>query len=140
MDRLYNETNNCQEDTTKSRTHVVRKILAICPHPHFEWVLQTTQFYILATGTLLRVCSRSPEVSTYHSMARANLNKSKKVLTFATKASKYISKRPRISINWNPPFQTQIYLVKLPLNVNIVKQDLLHKQDRRYSDPKARNG
>ena len=63
LDQLYNETNNCQEDTTKSRTHVVRKILAICPHPHFEWVLQTTQFYILATGTLLRVCIRSPEVS-----------------------------------------------------------------------------
>ena len=26
------------------------------------------------------------------------------------------------------PFQTQIYLVKVPLNVNIVKQDLLHKK------------
>ena len=44
-------------------------------------------------------------------MARANLNKSEKVLTFTTTAS-------------NPPFQTQIYLVKVPLNVNIVKQDL----------------
>jgi hypothetical protein len=32
-------------------------------------------------------------------MARANLNKSKKVLTSTTKASKYISKRPRICIN-----------------------------------------
>ena len=61
-------------------------------------------------------------------MARANLNKSKKVLTFTTTASKYIPKRPRICINWNPPFQTQIYLVKVPLNVNIVKQDLLHKK------------
>ena len=28
----------------------------------------------------------------------------------------------------NPPFQTQIYLVKVSLNVNIVKQDLLHKK------------
>ena len=63
-----------------------------------------------------------------HSMARANLNKSKKVLTSTTTASKYIPKRPRICINWNPPFQTQIYLVKVPLNVNIVKQDLLHKK------------
>ena len=61
-------------------------------------------------------------------MARANLNKSKKVLTSTTTASKYIPKRPRICINWNPPFQTQIYLVKVPLNVNIVKQDLLHKK------------
>ena len=63
-----------------------------------------------------------------HSMARANLNKSKKVLTFTTTASKCMPKRPRICINWNPPFQTQIYLVKVPLNVNIVKQDLLHKK------------
>ena len=28
----------------------------------------------------------------------------------------------------NPPFQTQIYLVKVSLNVNIVKQDLLNKK------------
>ena len=62
-----------------------------------------------------------------HSMARANLNKSKKVLTSTTTVSKYIPKRPRICINWNPPFQTQIYLVKVPLNVNIVQQDLLNK-------------
>ena len=61
----------------------------------------------------------------FHSMARANLNKSKKVLTSTTTASKYIPKRPRICINWNPPFQTQIYLVKVALNVNIVKQNLL---------------
>ena len=46
-----------------------------------------------------------------HSMARANLNKSRKVLTSTTTASKYIHRRPRISINWNPTFQTQIYLV-----------------------------
>ena len=45
-----------------------------------------------------------------------------------TTASKYIPKRPRICINLNPPFQTQIYLLKVPLNVNIVKQDLLHKK------------
>ena len=61
-------------------------------------------------------------------MARANLNKSKKVLTFTTIASKYMHKRPRICINWNPPFQTQIYLVKVPLNMNIMKQDLLNKK------------
>ena len=49
-------------------------------------------------------------------------------MTSTTTASKYIPKRPRICINWNPPFQTQIYLVKVPINVNIVKQDLLHKK------------
>ena len=63
-----------------------------------------------------------------HSMAKNNLNKGKKVLTSTTTASKYMPKRPRICINWNPPFQTQIYLVKVPLNVNIVKQDLLNKK------------
>ena len=43
-----------------------------------------------------------------HSMARANLNKSKKVLTSTTTASKYIPMRPRVCINWNPPFQTSL--------------------------------
>ena len=60
-------------------------------------------------------------------MARANLNKSEELVTNTTAASKYMPKRPRICINLNPPFQTQIYLVKVPLNVNIVKQDLLDK-------------
>ena len=60
-------------------------------------------------------------------MARANLNKSEELVTNTIAASKYIPKRPRICINLNPPFQTQIYLAKVPLNVNIVKQDLLYK-------------
>ena len=47
----------------------------------------------------------------YHSMARANLNKSKKVLTNTTAASKYIPRRPRISINWNPPFQNSLHKI-----------------------------
>ena len=37
--------------------------------------------------------------SMHHSIARANLKKSKKVLTSTTTASKYIPKRPRICIN-----------------------------------------
>ena len=51
-------------------------------------------------------------------------------MTNTTTASKYIPKRTRICINWNLPFQTQIYLgkVKVPPNVNIVKQDLLNKK------------
>ena len=61
-------------------------------------------------------------------MARANLNKSVWLVTNTTTASKYIPKRTRICINWNPTFQTQIYLVKVLLNVNIVKQDLLRKK------------
>ena len=39
----------------------------------------------------------------------------------------------RANLNWFvsieiPPFQTQIYLVKVPLNVNIAKRDLLNKK------------
>ena len=63
----------------------------------------------------------------YHSMARANVNNSVWLVTNTPTASKYIPKWTKIYINWNPPFLTQIYLVKVPLNVNIVKQDLLHK-------------
>ena len=58
-------------------------------------------------------------------MASANLNKSEVFLINTTAASKYKPRRPRICINLNPPFQTHIYLVKVPLVVNIVKQDLL---------------
>ena len=48
-------------------------------------------------------------------MARANLNKSEEVLknTTAVSIKAHVPKRP---------FQTQTYLVKVPLNVNIVKQ------------------
>ena len=64
----------------------------------------------------------------WHRMTRANLNKNEKFLTNAIPASKYIPKRPRIWINWNPPFHTRIYLVNVPLNVNTVKPDLLNKK------------
>ena len=37
--------------------------------------------------------------------------KVKKVLTSTTTASKYIPKRPRICINWNPPFQTSLHKI-----------------------------
>jgi hypothetical protein len=63
------------------------------------------------------------KITSGHSMARANLNKSVWLVTNTTTASKYTHKRTRICINW-----TQIYLVKVPPNVNIVKQDLLNKK------------
>ena len=72
-----------------------------------------TKFYLLFCTRLhvVKVSKfRNKFSCSHHSMARANLNKSKKVLTSTTTASKYIPKRPRICINWNPPFQTQIYL------------------------------
>ena len=41
----------------------------------------------------------------YHSMARANVNNSVWLVTNTPTASKYIPRRTRISINWNPPFR-----------------------------------
>ena len=46
-----------------------------------------------------------------HSMATANLNKSVWLVTNTTAASKYIPRRPRISINWNPTFQTSLHKI-----------------------------
>ena len=46
-----------------------------------------------------------------HSMARANQNKSVWLVTNTTTASKYIPRRTRISINWNPPFQTSLHKI-----------------------------
>ena len=55
----------------------------------------------------------------------------KKVNTSQLLLPQYQSTYPRgpesASIE-TPPFQTQIYLVNVPLNVNIVKQDLLNKK------------
>ena len=44
-------------------------------------------------------------------MARANLKKSVWLVTNTTTASKFIPRRPRISINWNPPFQTSLHKI-----------------------------
>ena len=54
---------------------------------------------------------------TGHSMARANLNKSKKSLAFKghTQEAQNLHQ-----------LKSQIYLVKVPLNVNIMTQDLLN--------------
>ena len=46
-----------------------------------------------------------------HSMATANLKKSSAFMTNTTAASKYTPRRPRISINWNPPFQTSLHKI-----------------------------
>ena len=79
--------------------------------------------------------SNIPMKSTVRMKLHYNLNKAKfnrhrtvrpgpiwkKVNTSTATASKYIPKKPRVCINWNPPFQTKIYLVKETLNVNVVK-------------------
>ena len=54
---------------------------------------------------------RSTSKVSKHSMTRANLNKSKKVWTSTTTSSKYIPKRPRIWINWSPPFHTSLHKI-----------------------------
>jgi hypothetical protein len=62
-------------------------------------------------------------LSGIHSMARANLNKSKSLDLYYHS----IKVHPQESASIKN-FQTQTYLVKVPLNVNIVKQDLLNKK------------
>ena len=53
----------------------------------------------------------SINIKPLHSMARADLNKSVWLVTNTTAATKYIPRRPRISINWNPPFQTSLHKI-----------------------------
>ena len=107
--------------------------------PKFWWMtwrnilrnkLDEIQTFPISSNLFLRIFFhlRTWNSLLLHSMATANLNKSRKVMNSTTAASKYIPRRPRISINWNPPFQTQIYFVKVPLNMNIVKQDYLQKK------------
>ena len=56
-------------------------------------------------------CNWMSFFSSLHSIAIANLNKSEDFVTNTTAASKYIPRRPRISINWNPPFQTSLHKI-----------------------------
>ena len=60
----------------------------------------------------------------WHSMARANLNKSEWLVTNTSTASKYIPKRPRICINWNPTFRPHIlnFSKSVSYEVNITSQ------------------
>ena len=65
-------------------------------HHMFSRILNFSIFY----------CFLDKDNSYIHSMARGNLNKSEWLVTNTTAALEYIAKRPRICINWNPPFQT----------------------------------
>ena len=60
----------------------------------------------------------------YHSMARANL---KKVNTSQLLLPQHYQEAQNLH-QLKSPFQTQIYLVNVPINVKIVKQDLLNKK------------
>ena len=98
------------------------------------WCLMSTLITNGSSQSILNLQNKNKSINRInliilkHNMARANLNKSFWLVTNTTTASKYIPKRTRICINWNPPFKTQIYLVKVPLNAIIVEQDLLHKK------------
>ena len=81
---------------------------------HFQNFIQSTGWFTSHAQRQVVHIARIMHNSSYslsHSMAGANLNKSKKVLTSTTTASKYIPKRPRICINWNPPFQTSLHKI-----------------------------
>ena len=67
----------------------------------------------MSSSDLLKLLRTSAKLvhKCYTSMARANLNKSKKVSTFTIAASKYIPKRPRICIHWNYLFQTLLHII-----------------------------
>ena len=61
----------------------------------------------------------------FHSMARANLKKSKH---FSTSTTTVHTQEAQNLHQLKSPFQIQLYLVNVPLNVNIVKQDLFNKK------------
>ena len=58
---------------------------------------------------------------TGQSMATANLKKSEEFVTNTTAASKYIPRRPRISINWNPTFQTSLHKISKVIFFRLTK-------------------
>ena len=62
------------------------------------------------------------------SMVMGNLNKSKETTPTTTTTLKVAPQRTTIHKNSNLPFRTKIYLLKVPLNVKIVKQVLLHRK------------
>ena len=65
-----------------------------------------------------------------YSMATANLKKSEEFVTNTTAASKYIPRRPRISINWNPPFQTSLHKILKVVFFRLTKFFFRNKKDK----------
>jgi len=91
--------------------NLVTLLTNFAQYKNFVWSVMPEDdknFWFLAKNLLFR--THHLLNSTSHSMGEANLNKSDEVLTNTNTVSKYIPKRPRICINWNPSFQTQIYL------------------------------
>ena len=67
-------------------------------------------------GYLTNACRGAMRSTTWwdlrlHSMVSANLNKSFWLVINTPKVSKYIPRRTRISINWNPLFQTSLHKI-----------------------------
>ena len=87
---------------------------------HIQYILYSYKLFLLKMVVILWICpaleavlSLQPKTRRHveHSMARANLKKSVWLVTNTTTASKFIPRRPRISINWNPPFQTSLHKI-----------------------------
>ena len=92
----------------------INKIIAVSI-ALLQWTCSTRYIYLRSSHNIdIMIIPRS------HSMARANLNKSEWLVTNTTAASKYIPKRPRICINWNPPFRP--HFIKVSKAVNLTSQ------------------
>ena len=64
-----------------------------------KWIMGSDTCLIGQNGHLNRKFTSS--IGALHSMARANLNKSKELVKNTTTASNYIPNKPIICINWN---------------------------------------
>ena len=79
-----------------------------------ENLKRRNSFFIVSSDALYRLWIFQQiewKSELYHSMARANVNNSVWLVTNTPTASKYIPRRPKISINWNPPFQTSLHRI-----------------------------
>ena len=85
---------------------------SVCSSTNWLLAFQSRAWYIFSEGIKSWKCyQKLTNLGQNHSMARANLNKSVWLVTNTTTASKYIPRRTRISINWNPPFQTSLHKI-----------------------------
>ena len=112
---------------------------------HFDFMGHVhAQILLVTTSTSCKTCNRLTYTSTTHqNVSSSNCKLSQYTVTVwpepiwikvsgwwqipTQHQSTYLRGTESASIEI-PPFQTQIYLEKVPLNVNIVKQDLLHEK------------
>ena len=76
---------------------------------HTLMILDKTWTLFPFDFTQIPVNKPSVDFKSTHSTVIAILKKSEAIVKNTTAASKYILRRPRISINWNPPFQISLH-------------------------------